>query len=94
MMRGAYMPMNAGCVLPIARLGRLGWFVEGRTADGHTWTMQPRGGGMTLSEEKRIAVICAAALRAAARVAPLLSSEAAALAPPSASEGPARGMQP
>lgn len=63
-MSGAsYIPANGGCVLPIARLGRLGWFVEGQTASGLTWTMQPRGGCLTLDQQKAIAVACAAALR-------------------------------
>jgi hypothetical protein len=45
----AYLPADGGCVLPVARLGRLGWYVRG---DG--WTMQPRCAGkqLTLSEEK------------------------------------------
>lgn len=54
------MPARGGCVLPVARLGRLGWYVEG---DG--WTMQPRASGapLTLADEKRICVAAAAALR-------------------------------
>lgn len=62
-----YRPKNGGAVLPIARLGRLGWFVEGADARGNTWTMQPRG-AVTIEDERRIAQLCAAALRHPERV--------------------------
>lgn len=60
----SYLPARGGCRLPIARLGRLGWYVEG---DG--WTMQPRAAGamLTLSDERRICVAAAAAIRGGAR---------------------------
>lgn len=61
-----YRPMNGGALLPIARLGRLGrlgWFVEGATSRGHTWTMGPMGGAMLLDEQQHIAKVCADALR-------------------------------
>lgn len=58
----SYLPLNGGAILPIARRGRLGWFVEG---DG--WTMAPSG-SLTLSQERHIAQVCAAALREPARV--------------------------
>lgn len=60
-----FMPANGGAVLPIARFGRLGWYVEGVDARGRTWTMQPAGGALTIAEEKVVAQVCAAALRAA-----------------------------
>jgi hypothetical protein len=60
-----WMPTNGGAVLPIARFGRLGWYVEGTDARGNTWTMQPVGGALTLSEQRAIAQACAAVLRAA-----------------------------
>jgi hypothetical protein len=64
----SYLPANGGAVLPIARRGRLGWFVEGQDARGNTWTMQPRGGALSEGEERRIAQVTAAALRDPSRV--------------------------
>lgn len=61
----SYRPQNGGAVLPIARFGRLGWYIEGVDARGNTWTMQPAGGALTLSEQRVIAQACAAVLRAA-----------------------------
>lgn len=56
----SYRPARGGCVLRIARFGRLGWYVKG---DG--WTMQPRPAGrrLTLADEKQICVAAAAAIR-------------------------------
>lgn len=59
----SYMPANGGAVLPIARLGRLGWFVEGQDARGFTWTMAPRG-ALTFGEQRAVCVASAAAIRA------------------------------
>lgn len=64
----SYLPPNGGTTLPIARFGRLGWFVEGQDQGGNTWTMQPRGGALTLDQERHIAQVCAAALRQPERV--------------------------
>lgn len=60
---GAYMPANGGALLPIVRLGRLGWFIE-----GEGWTMAPRESGraLTLADEKRICQAACAGLRAGA----------------------------
>lgn len=56
-----FFPLNGGCVLPIAKWGRLeqGWFIEG---DG--WTMTPRG-ILTIPQARLICIHSAAAVRRA-----------------------------